>query len=100
MVTPSRQFSLQQAVEANSMLAQVAQRIRQSEQMLAVIRPLLTPGLRAQIQAGPVDQESWCLLVGNPAVGTKLRQLTPALLAALRTAGYPVPRLRLKVRVR
>ena len=100
MASPPRQFSLQQAVQANSVLARVADRIRQSEQMLALIRPLLAPGLRAQIQAGPVDEESWCLLVGNPAVGTKLRQLTPALLTALRTAGYAVPRLRLKVRVR
>lgn len=92
-------FSLHQAVYASPVLAQVAERIRQSQQMLEVIRPLMAPGLRAHVQAGPVDEESWCLLVSNPAVGTKLKQLSPALLAALRTKGFDVPRLRIKIRV-
>lgn len=100
MATHSRQFSLHQAVQANPALAKVADRIRQSQHMLDVIRPLLPPGLRAQVQAGPVDEESWCLLVGNPAVGTKLKQLSPALLAALRSDGQTIERLRIKVRVR
>lgn len=100
MATPSRLFSLQQAFQANPELARVAARIRQSQQMLAVIRPLLQPGLRALVQAGPVEDDSWCLLVNNPAIGVKIRQLSPALLAALRSAGYPVERLRIKVRVR
>ena len=96
----SRQFSLQQAFQANPELAKVAARIRQSQQMLTLIRPLLQPGLRAQVQAGPVEDDSWCLLVGNPAIGVKIRQLTPALLTALHNAGYPIARLRIKVRVR
>jgi hypothetical protein len=93
-------FSLQQAVQASPALAQVAERVRQSQAMLAAIQPLLPPGLRPHIKAGPVDDESWCLLVSNPAVGTKLKQLAPALLAALRTARLPAPRLRIKVQVR
>ena len=100
MASPSRLFSLQQAFQANPELARVSARIRQSQQMLEVIRPLLQPGLRAQVQAGPVAEDNWCLLVGNPAVGTKLKQLTPALMAALRQADLGVPRLRIKVRLR
>ncbi len=100
MATPSRQFSLQQAFQANPELARVAARIRQSQRMLEIIRPLLQPGLRAQVQAGPVEDDCWCLLVGNPAMGVKIRQLTPALLAALRTGGYAIERLRIKVRLR
>lgn len=92
-------FSLQQAAHASPVLAQVAERIRQSQRMLAIIQPLMAPGLRAHVQAGPVDDESWCLLVANPAVGTKLKQLSPALLAALRSKGFDVPKLRIKVRV-
>ena len=99
MAASSRQFSLQQAFQAHPELARVAERIRQSQQMLAVISPLLQPGLRARVQAGPVDEDSWCLLVGNPAVGTKLKQLSPTLLATLQRAGYPIQRLRIKVRV-
>ena len=98
MAQPSRLFSLQQAFQANPELARVTARIRQSQQMLEVIRPLLQPGLRAQIQAGPVDEDSWCLLVSNPAIGVKIRQLTPTLLTALSHAGYPIARLRIKVR--
>ena len=44
------------------------------------------------------DDGAWCLLVANPAAATKLRLLQPALLAALRVAGYSVPQLRIKVR--
>jgi len=47
-----------------------------------------------------VEEHSWCLLVSNPAVGTKLKQLTPALLAALRTNGQTITQLRIKVRLR
>jgi hypothetical protein len=93
-------FSLHQAVEASPVLAHMAQRVRLSQHMLDVVRPLLPPGLRPQIQAGPVDEDSWCLLVSNPAVATKLKQLAPALLAALRTDGQPVQRLRIKIRGR
>jgi len=93
-------FSLQQAVNASPALAQVAERIRLSQHMLEVIRPLLPPALRQQVQAGPVEEHSWCLLVSNPAVGTKLKQLTPALLAALRTNGQTITQLRIKVRLR
>ena len=91
-------FSLQQAARNAPTLAHLFDRIRHSEQMLHVVQPLLPPGLRAQVQAGPLDDASWCLLVSNPAEGAKLKQLTPALLAALRHAGFEVPELRIKVR--
>lgn len=91
-------FSLQQAARNAPALAHLFDRIRHSEQMLHVVQPLLPLGLRAQVQAGPLDDASWCLLVSNPAVGAKLKQLTPALLAALRNAGFEVPELRIKVR--
>jgi len=44
-------FSLQQAVNASPALAQVAERIRLSQHMLEVIRPLLPPALRQAIEA-------------------------------------------------
>jgi len=92
-------FSLQQAVQASPALARMAERVRQSQAMLKTVQPHLPAGLRPWVQAGPVDDDgSWCLLVANPAAGSKLRQLAPALVAALRVAGYPVPQLRIKVR--
>lgn len=93
-------FSLHQALNASPVLANVAKRVQLSQHMLDVIRPLLPPALRTQVQAGPLDDESWCLLVSNPAVGVKLKQLTPALMAALRSDGQTIPLIRIKVRVR
>jgi len=93
-------FSLDQAVNASPVLANMAKRMRLSQHMLDVIRPLLPPALRSQLQAGPLDDESWCVLVSNPAVGVKLRQLTPALMAALRSDGQTIQQIRIKVRVR
>ena len=91
-------YSLEQAVRASPILSQVAQRVELSRQLLALVQPLLPAPLRPHVQAGPVDEAAWCLLVANPAVATKLKQLSPALLAAIQQAGHPVARLRIKVR--
>jgi hypothetical protein len=91
-------YSLEQAVRASPVLSQVAQRVELSRRLMEVIRPLLPAPLRPHVQAGPVDDEAWCLLVANPAVATKLKQLSPALLAAIQQAGHAIPRLRIKVR--
>lgn len=90
-------FSLQQAVTASPVLAQMAQRVQRSQAMLKAIRPHVPAGLMAGLQAGPVDDDSWCLLVRNPAAANKLKLLTPTLMAALRQAGLGVARLRIKV---
>lgn len=90
-------YSLQQAVAAAPALAALSQRIQQSQAMLAVVHPLLPPALRPLVRSGPIDSGVWCLLVANPSISTKLRHLTPALLAALRQKGHVVERLRIKV---
>ncbi|MEY2683785.1 MAG: hypothetical protein RJA09_929 [Pseudomonadota bacterium] len=90
-------YSLQQALAAAPALAQLTQRIQQSQAMLGVVHPLLPAPLRPLVRSGPVEEGVWCVLVNNPAVATKLRHLTPALLAALRNKGYTVERLRIKV---
>ena len=69
----------------------------QSNKRLALIRSQLPPLLRNSVRAGPVNGPEWCLLVPNAAVAAKLRQLTPMLLAHLRTHGEQVQSLRLKI---
>ena len=54
----------------------------------------------AAIRSGPIDGETWCLLVDSNAAAAKLRQLAPALLAHLRTKGWAVTNLRLKVQIK
>jgi len=66
-------------------------------QRLQAIQPLLPPALRSAIQAGPIEGPSWCLLVKGNAAAAKLRQLAPALAAHLRSKGWDVQGIRLKV---
>ncbi len=89
--------SVLQASEESPTLARLTERVRDSGARLDAIRPLLPPGLRTSIQAGPVDDTSWCLLVNNNAAAAKLRQLLPSLEAHLRTKGWPMATIRLKV---
>lgn len=90
-------YSLQQAADAAPVLARMTERIRLSGAMLSTVLPLIPSGLRTQVVAGPVDENSWCLLVSNPAVASKIRQLTPALLRALHAKGHAVDKLRIRV---
>lgn len=88
---------LQAAVDSPT-LARLATLSRESQQRLDAIASLLPAALRAAVQAGPIDAEEWCLIVDNGAAVAKLRQLAPALAAHLRTKGWNVTTIRLKVR--
>jgi len=91
--------SLQQAADEAPSLARLAQLARQSAEHLACIEPLIPPALRPAVQSGPIDGESWCLLVDSNAAAAKLRQLQPALLNRLRERGAAVASIRIKVQV-
>jgi hypothetical protein len=90
-------MSLQQAIHATPTLAHLSDLVAQSQKRLAVILPLLPPGLRKAVHSGPLDGADWCLLVDNSAAASKLRQLTPAMKLALETKGLAVAQLRIKV---
>ncbi len=91
---------LQQAVQESPTFALLASRVRQSSERLLAIRGLLPAPLRASVQAGPIEEGAWCLLVSSNAVAAKLRQLTPALQAHLNQKGMPVTAIRIKVQGR
>ena len=88
-----------QAVEGAPTLARLAAIGRQSQDWLAKIAALLPPPLRTGIQAGPIEDTEWCLLAANSAVAAKLRQLSPALCAHLRTQGCEIAGIRIKVQI-
>jgi hypothetical protein len=90
-------ITLQQASEESPTLAQLMSLTRESSARLQAIQPLLPPALRSAIQAGPIEGPSWCLLVKGNAAAAKLRQLAPALAAHLRSKGWDVQGIRLKV---
>lgn len=85
------------AVETSPTLAKLAALTQDSSQRLKTVQVLIPPMLRASVQAGPIEGDCWCLLVKNNAAAAKVRQLLPAMAAHLRTKGWNVESIRLKV---
>jgi len=75
-------------------------RVRESADRMQAIRSLLPPALRSSVQAGPLEEGCWCLLVSSNAVAAKVRQMLPALQAQLNSQGLGVNAIRLKVQNR
>ena len=90
-------ISLQDAVGQAPTLARLGQLAAESAARLRTVQPLLPPALRELVRPGPIEEESWCLLVPHNAAAAKLRQLIPALLDSLRAAGHPVDAIRIRV---
>ncbi|MFN7856428.1 MAG: hypothetical protein ACK5OA_07585 [Acidovorax sp.] len=90
-------ITLQQASQESPTLARLTALTRESTDRLKAIEALIPTGLRSTIQAGPIEGDSWCLLVRNNASAAKLRNLLPALQAHLRSRGWEVNAIRLKV---
>ena len=90
-------FTLQQAAEQSPTLASLAAQTRDTKERLKAVEELIPVDLRAAIQAGPVNDNDWCLLVRGNAAAAKLRQLLPMLQARLQTRGWTVTTIRIKV---
>ena len=92
------QVPLDAALRDCEPLAGLLQRVPQSQALLHTIAPLLPAALRPLVQAGPLDDAGWSLLVANSAAAAKLRQMLPQLQAELQHHGRPVATIRLPVR--
>lgn len=90
-------ITVQQASQEAPELAQLLRQTQESKQRLRAIDGLLPPGLKPHIQAGPIEGNTWCLLVKSNTAANKLRHLLPALAAHLRTKGWVVQDIRLRV---
>ena len=90
-------FSLQEAVGAAPSLAALQAQAMASSRCLAQVAHLIPAGMRAHIQAGPLREGEWCMLVRSTSAATKLRQLIPALQRALLEGGSQVSAIRIKV---
>lgn len=78
-------------------LAGLTQLAKRSAECLDLATPLIPMGMRSGVQAGPLEEGQWCLLAANSAVAAKLRQLSPAIAAHLRTHGKDVREIRIKI---
>ena len=92
--------TVQQATQASPTLADLAARVRDTQQRLRALDDLIPVELRSAVVAGPAEGDVWCLLVNGSAAAAKLRQLTPTLVARLQSKGWDVTSLRLKVQGR
>ena len=90
--------TLAQVVDAAPTLSQLSALARDAQNRLKAIAPLLPASLRTLVQSGSVEEDAWCLLVPNSAAAAKLRQTLPALCAHLRTKGWNVNTIRVKVK--
>lgn len=90
-------ISLQQATQESPTLAKLTALTQESSARLKAIEGLIPPMLRPAIQAGPIEGTCWCLLVRSNAAAAKVRQLLPAFEAHLRSRGWEVNSIRLKV---
>ena len=79
------------------MLAQLAALTRESSERLKAVESLVPPALRPALQAGPIEGTTWCIMVKSNAAAAKLRQLLPAMQAHLRSKGWQVNVIRLKI---
>ena len=81
------------------MLARLTELTRDSVARLKAIEPMIQAPLRSAITAGPIEGSIWCLIVNSNAAAAKIRQSLPALEAHLRTKGWEVTSIRLKVQI-
>ncbi len=81
------------------MLAKLTELSQDSVARLKAIDALIPIQLRESIKAGPIDGATWCLILDNTAAASKIRQLLPSLQAHLRTKGWEVNSIRLKVQI-
>jgi hypothetical protein len=95
----TRAITLLQATQDSPTLARLSDLASDSTARLKAIAPLIPLALRKAVQPGPIDGTQWCLIVDNSAVAAKIRQLLPALESHLRSKGWEVTAIRLKVQM-
>lgn len=97
MTRRSHAITLLQATADSPALSGLLSRMRDSQARLKAIQPLVPPAMFATLQAGPLEDGDWCLLVQGNAVAAKLRQMVPMLLAHLRSHGWDTKAIRIKI---
>lgn len=90
-------FTLLQATQDSPTLARLTGLAVESSARLKSVESLIPVALRKAVRAGPIEGTVWCLILDNNAIASKIRQLLPSLESHLRTKGWEVSAIRLKV---
>lgn len=99
MTRRNHPVTLMQATQESPTLARLTELSKDSVARLKAVEPMIPAVLRPAIKAGPIDGPNWCLIVNSAAAAAKIRQLLPAMEAQLRTQGWQVSSIRLKVQI-
>lgn len=94
---PSAAVPIARAIGDSVPLTRLVERLRQSTRRFDDLRAALPAAMQPHVRPGPIDDAGWTLLVANPAVAAKLRQLLPDLAACLQQAGWPSIEIRVRV---
>ena len=92
-------YTLLQASQDSPSLARLTALSDESVARLRSIEPLIPAPLRAAVKAGPIEGAVWCLILDTNAAAAKIRQLLPAFESHLRSKGWEVTSIRLKVQI-
>ena len=92
--------TLLQATQSSPVLSHLAELATESSSRLKALEPLIPKSLLTCVQPGPIEGNVWCLLLDNNAIAAKIRQLLPSLESHLRTKGFDVASIRLRVQTR
>ncbi len=88
-----------QASQESPTFARLTELTRESVNRLRAVDFLIPESLRPSVTAGPIDGPAWCLILSNNAAAAKIRQLVPSMQSHLRTKGWDVTSIRLKVQI-
>lgn len=99
MIRRNHAITLLQATQDSETLNRLCELATESAQRLKSIESLLPGPLRSSVHPGPIDGPVWCLLLDSNAAAAKIKQLLPALEAHLRSKGWNVNAIRLKVQM-
>jgi len=92
-------LTLLEASQEAPTLARLMDLSRDSAARLKAIESLIPTALRSAVKAGPIEAGVWCLVLDNNAAAAKIRQLLPAFEAHLRSKGWQLTSIRLKVQI-
>ncbi len=97
MTRRNHSVTLLQATQESPTLARLTELSQDSLARLRAVEPMIPAVLRSALKAGPIDGANWCLIVNSSAAAAKIRQLLPAMEAHLRSKGWQISAIRLKV---
>ncbi|MDO9405064.1 MAG: hypothetical protein Q7T87_13610 [Polaromonas sp.] len=92
-----RALTLRQALDNSPTLGRLTAQVEDSNARLKAVESLIPQALRPAVKAGPIDGETWCLLVNGNAAAAKMRQLLPLIQSRLIGKGWKVTSIRLKI---